>query len=157
MDPNFKDSSRDSAIKRLVCCTVWHSSFNGFMAIQTQLGRFQNGTHLFSSSLSVGLRPGQKAERKWSALLDSPRRGRVGLTVIWRDPLFLYLGTFRPLLLCCLRRRSNKAMQLDPNPVKGFIQMLLSKYICISLLRHDALRKITTAKNKVTYNDNFLQ
>ena len=47
MDPNFKDSARDSAIKRLVCYTVWHSSFNDFMAVQTQLGRFQNGTLLF--------------------------------------------------------------------------------------------------------------
>lgn len=36
---------------RELCYTVWHSTFNGFMAVQTQLGCFQNGTHLFLSSL----------------------------------------------------------------------------------------------------------
>lgn len=41
MDPNFKGSARDRAIKRLVCYTVWHSTFNGFIAVQTQLGCFQ--------------------------------------------------------------------------------------------------------------------
>lgn len=40
--PNIKGWARERAIKRLVCYTVWHSTFNGFMAVQTQLGRFQN-------------------------------------------------------------------------------------------------------------------
>lgn len=82
MDPNFKDSSRDSAIKRLVCYTVWHSSFNGFMAAQTQLGRFQNGTHLFffpsfcgtvlwtkgraEMTSFIGLSPDGDAQDSWS-------------------------------------------------------------------------------------------
>lgn len=106
------ETSRDSAIKRLVCYTVWHSTFNGFMAVQTQLGRFQNGTHLFFFfPLSVGLRPGQKAERKWSALLDSPRRGRARLTVIWSDPLFLpgNLPPSAPLLCSFFNGWCNKA------------------------------------------------
>lgn len=96
MDPNFKDSARDSAIKRLVCYTVWHSSFNGFMAVQTQLGRFQNGTHLFFLLFLWDCGLDKRPERKWSVLLDSPRRGRAGLTVIWRDPLFLP-GNLPPL------------------------------------------------------------
>lgn len=75
MDPNFKDSARDSAIKRLVCYTVWHSSFNGFMAVQTQLGRFQNGTHLFFSSLSVRLRSGQKARAEMISFIGFSSTG----------------------------------------------------------------------------------
>lgn len=45
---------------RELCCTVWHSTFNGFMTVQTQLGRFQNGTHLFLSSLCDTVRPWTK-------------------------------------------------------------------------------------------------
>lgn len=75
MDPNFKDSARDSAIKRLVCYTVWHSSFNGFMAVQTQLGRFQNGTHLFFSSLSVRLRSGQKVRAEMISFIGFSSTG----------------------------------------------------------------------------------
>lgn len=99
MDPNFKDSSRDSAIKRLVCYTVWHSSFNGFMAVQTQLGRFQNGTHLFFLLFP------------WDCDLDKRLSGNDQLYWILPDGdaqdsrsfgafLCFYLGTFRPLLLC---------------------------------------------------------
>lgn len=71
MDQTFKGLARDRAIKRLVCSTVWHSAFNGFMAVQTQLGRFQNSAPI-CFSLSVGLRYRTKGKRKWSVLLESP-------------------------------------------------------------------------------------
>lgn len=97
MDPNFKGSARDSAIKRLVCYTVWHSTFNGFMAVQTQLGRFQNGTHLFFSSFcETALWTKGRAEMI-SFIGFSLRRGRAGLTVVWSDPLF---STWEPSALC---------------------------------------------------------
>lgn len=62
---------------RELCCTVWHSTFNGFMAVQTQLGRFQNGTHLFLSSLCDTARPWTKgpAEMINSVWSSSPAAG----------------------------------------------------------------------------------
>lgn len=100
MDPNFKDSPRDSVINRLVSYTVWHSTFNGFMAVQTQLGCFQNGTHLFFLLFGSG----QKAERKWSGLLDSSQRGRACTTHGHLDAPFV--STWEPSALCTpLQRR----------------------------------------------------
>lgn len=99
MDPNFKDSARDSAIKRLVCYTVWHSSFNGFMAVQTQLGRFQNGTHLFFLlflwDCALDKRPSGNDQLYW-ILPDGDAQDSRSFGAI----LCFYLGTFRPLLLC---------------------------------------------------------
>lgn len=99
MDPNFKDSTRDSAIKRLVCYTVWHSSFNGFMAVQTQLGRFQNGTHLFFLlflwDCALDKRPSGNDQLYW-ILPDGDEQDSRSFGAI----LCFYLGTLRPLLLC---------------------------------------------------------
>lgn len=81
--------------------TVWHSSFNGFMAVQTQLGRFQNDTHLlFLPSLFCAIRildkrPSGNDQHFIGSLSDADR---AGLTVIRRDSFVLHLGTFRPLL-----------------------------------------------------------
>lgn len=111
MDPNFKDSSRDSAIKRLVCYTVWHSSFNGFMAVQTQLGRFQNGTHLFFLlfpwDCALDKRPSGNDQLYW-ILPDGDAQDSRSFGAIF----CFYLGTFRPLLLRRAHpkgKRSNKA------------------------------------------------
>lgn len=62
MEPHFKRfGQRHGAIKAASCAALSGiPSFNGFMAVQTQLGRFQNGTHLFLSSLCDTARPGTK-------------------------------------------------------------------------------------------------
>lgn len=100
MDPNFKDSTKDSAIKRLVCYTVWHSSFNGFMAVQTQLGCFQNGTHLFFFLpflwvCALDKRPSGNDQLYW-ILPNGDAQDSRSFGVIFCS----YLGTFRPLLFC---------------------------------------------------------
>lgn len=112
MDPNFKDSARDSAIKRLVCYTVWHSSFNGFMAVQTQLGRFQNGTHLFFLLFLWGCAAhGTKGPAEMIGFIGfSPTGTRRTHGHLER----LFVSTWEPSALCSSgepgqRRRSNKA------------------------------------------------
>lgn len=100
MDPNFKDSSKDSAIKRLVCSTVWHSCLNGFMAVQTQLGRFQNDTHLFflPSFCETLWTKGWAEIISFIGLFPTGTRARAHGHL--EEAFVFYLGTFRPLLLC---------------------------------------------------------
>ncbi|MEQ2222249.1 hypothetical protein ILYODFUR_024218 [Ilyodon furcidens] len=95
MDPNFKDSPRDSAIKTpALLYTVWHSSFNGFMAVQTQLGRFQNDTHLFFafSFCVIGIcdkRPSGNDQLYWIPM----RRGNAQDSRSFGALLCFHLGT----------------------------------------------------------------
>lgn len=80
------------------------------MAVQTQLASFQNGTHLFFSPLSVRQRSWQKAQRKWSVLLDSPD-GDAQDSRSFGGILCFYLGTFRPLLLCLASPKAEEAIK----------------------------------------------
>lgn len=110
MDTNFKDSTRDSAIKRLVCYTVWHSSFNGFMTVQTQLDRFQNGTHLFFllflCDWELDKRPSGNDQLYW-ILPDGDAQDSRSFVAIF----CFYLGTFRPLLLCKACPKGKRAIK----------------------------------------------
>lgn len=160
MDPNFKDSTRDSAIKRLVCYTVWHSSFNGFMAVQTQLGRFQNGTHLFFLlflwDCALDKRPSGNDQLYW-ILPDGDAQDSRSFGAI----LCFYLGTFRPLLLCWARPKGEGAIKAAASskhsgrPIDDAFLQNKSGQVCLKTSA-DYLKSKPKQKHTVTFGASFL-
>lgn len=103
-------TARDSAIKtpgRLHCLAF---QFKWFYGLPDTISPFPEWHPFVFSPLSVRQRSGQKAQRKWSVLLDSPD-GDAQDSWSFVESLCFYLGTFRPLLLCLASPKAEEAIK----------------------------------------------
>lgn len=103
-------TTRDSAIKTpglLLCLAFQFKWFYGRPDTISQFPEWHPFVFFFSF---VRQRSGQKAQRKWSVLLESPD-GDAQDSRSFGDILCFYLGTFRPLLFCLASPKVEEAIK----------------------------------------------